>query len=218
MSIQGVIFDHDGTLIDSESCHFAIWRETLAHYGIALEEDEYVTKLNGVPTIENAHYLVTHYSLPCDLATLLANKQKKTNTYFSQNLIPLMPFAEECVKKCHSWHLKLAIATGADKRMLEQCIGRHTCNSLFQSIASADRVKRNKPEPDVYLLALKELGLAAEYAIAVEDSPTGIAAAKAANLHCIAVKNRYSKNQDLSRADFQVNNLKEASDLIQTLL
>lgn len=215
MSIKGVIFDHDGTLVDSERCHYHIWRELLHSYGLSLEEKEYVQKFSGVPTITNALYLVENYTLSCDLAKLSQEKQQRTDQYFNVHHAPLMNYAEECIKQCQILGLKLAIATGADGDMVKNGIGKSEFYSLFSSIASSDRVNRNKPAPDVYLLAQRELGLEPDQVVAIEDSPTGISAAKAANMLCVAVENSYSKNQDLSQADFLAKDLRQASQIIK---
>lgn len=217
MPIQGVIFDHDGTLVDSERCHYQIWQDLLKTYGVTLLEDEYIQNSSGVPTLANARYLVEKYTLSCGVEKLLAEKEHKTEQYFCNQAMPLMKNAEKCINQCHDLGLTLAIATGASRGMVQKGIGQSPCFARFKAVSTSDCVANNKPAPDVYQHAQTSMGIDTEKLIAVEDSPTGIAAAKSANLRCIAVTNAYSQKQDLSQADYLVNNLDEAYQIIEGL-
>ena len=81
----------------------------------------------------------------------------------------------------------------------------------FDVIVSGDDVKRGKPDPETYLIAVKKLGIRPSQAVVLEDATNGIAAAKAAGCFCIAIKNPYTPKQDLSRADLALDSLADLS-------
>lgn len=92
----------------------------------------------------------------------------------------------------------------------------HDLENYFDVVSTSEDVVKSKPDPGVYLFALKQLGLNAEEAIAIEDTENGIKSAKAAGLICCAVKNEYSGSNDLSIADVVFDNMNEPKEWIST--
>lgn len=218
MKIKGVIFDHDGTLVDSERFHYRIWSALLASYGINFPERDYIEQHSGVPTYDNAVRLVSDYSLQKSAEELCREKELLTDKHFSRHGTSLMPDVEACLTHCHKLTLKLAIATGASASTIAHSIEKRVFYPLFSAVVTRDDVKHPKPAPDVYALASRKLGLKPDQCLAVEDSPTGIASAKAAGITCIAIPNSYSRHQDLSQADYHVENLSALMPLISKLI
>ncbi len=217
MPLDAVIFDHDGTLVDSERFHFLIWRDLLAEYAVVFTETEYIRYYSGIPTIANAETLTDVYQLEIRARNLAREKEIRTQRYFTDHGTLLMPNVESCLASCREKNLTLAIATGASRAEIERSLGHRKLFSLFAAIATGDEVTAGKPAPDIYQLAMRRLGLPAERCVAVEDSPTGVAAAKAAGLFCIAVPNHYSTHQSLAAADRIAAGLAEAADIIASL-
>lgn len=103
--------------------------------------------------------------------------------------------------------LKVALASSASEAYICGHLDRLAVRGGFDAVVCRDNVERGKPFPDLYLRATRYLGVAAHEAIAFEDSPNGIAAAKAAGLRCVAVPNPITSALDLSAADFRLDSL-----------
>lgn len=207
MSLKAVIFDHDGTLVDSEKTHFGIWREVLSGFGVDFPEEVYARGYSGFPTRHNARTLVDTYQLDIDPEALFRLKEQKVNALLAHESFNLMPGVKEAINACRQMDLSLAIASGARRNEVANTLKIHGFTGLFDAIACSEDVAHPKPAPDVYLLALNELGLAVEQCIAVEDSYSGLQSAKAAGLRCIVVPNVYSASHDFSDADVIVEGL-----------
>ncbi|WP_049723189.1 HAD family hydrolase [Gilvimarinus polysaccharolyticus] len=208
--LQGVIFDHDGTLVDSERKHYQLWVTLLAEYGVEFPEADYKAHLAGVPTHFNAEYLTTHYPLPISAATLLSKREALTQDAFGKKPCPLISGASELVEWVANKSLKMAIATGATAYEVQPTLDHYAFGRHFSIVAARDDVANAKPAPDVYLLALKRMGISANTCIALEDSPTGLHSALAAGLDCIVVQNDYSRGLDFSGATVILDSMQEA--------
>jgi len=217
MTITGLIFDHDGTLVDSESTHYKIWHDIMLEYGVNFTEQEYILEHSGVPTLQNAEILTTTYSINVSAHALCKQKETRTDAYFSKHATTLMPHAQTCIEACLDNGLKLAIATGASTTEIQLSLSKRSFYPHFTGIATRNDVARTKPAPDVYELALQCLNMKAEQCWAIEDSPSGIASAKAAGLTCIAIPNQYSRHQDLSAADYHLEHLGQLLDLLASV-
>jgi HAD superfamily hydrolase (TIGR01509 family) len=208
--LQGVIFDHDGTLVDSERKHYQLWVTLLAEHGIDFPEAEYKAHLAGVPTHFNAEYLVAHYPLPMTANELFAQREALTREAFGLHPCPLIPGSRELVEWVASQSLKMAIATGAAPLEVQPTLTHYHFAQYFPVVATRDDVANAKPAADVYLHALKLMNLSADTCIAIEDSPTGLRSALAAGLPCIVVQNEYSRGLDFSGATVVLDSMQEA--------
>ena len=125
-----------------------------------------------------------------------------------------MPNAMETVEYFKKKGVMLSVVSGSNHDEVVHSIDNHNMLKYFEFIVGGDDVEYSKPAPDVYLLALKKLGFRVEDCIAVEDTESGINAAKSAGLICIGVKGRFSATQDFSKADVELTNLNEAKKWI----
>lgn len=208
--IKGVIFDHDGTLVDSERKHYGLWAELLKSYGVDFPEKEYKDHLAGVPTQQNAEYLVNAYSLPTSADDLFAQREVATQRVLGSEACPLIEGAEAFVQWVVAQGLQTAIATGASYNEVKPTLTQHGFERYFSIVASRDNVTHAKPAPDVYQYALDQMGLKANECIAIEDSPTGLKSALACGLECIVVENEYSAGHDFSRATAVFSHMNDA--------
>lgn len=217
MPIQAVLFDHDGTLVDSEPIHLELWNTVLEKYGIQLSLQHYQESYAGVSTSANACNLVARYDIAINPAQLAQEKEAQTASYLQRQAFPLMPGASETLESLHGLGLKLGVVTGAARPGIQATIRANQFEPLFSVIVSGDDVRRGKPAPECYLLALKLLCLEAADCIAIEDTEAGLRAASAAGMRCIAVPNGMSRLHDFSLAVASVVNMSEACDYIQNL-
>ena len=128
-----------------------------------------------------------------------------------------MDGAEEKIKEMKE-NFKIALVSGSTRDQIESLLENTGLKKYFDIRVSSDDVKNNKPYPDSYLLSTEKLGVKPNECVVIEDSVTGIEAAKSAGMMCISVLNKYNKNQDSSKADIKVNNIREITlNLIKSL-
>ena len=120
-----------------------------------------------------------------------------------------MAGVREYINDARRLGLKMAIASSASRRWVVGHIERLGIHAHWDAVLTRDDVARSKPSPDLYVAATKALDVAPEHAVALEDSPHGIAAAKDAGLRAVAVPNALTKDLDLSRADVRLSSLAE---------
>ncbi len=183
-SVKAVIFDHDGTLVDSEPTHLQAWRAVLESLGHRLSRTEYQQNLSGKPTITSAQWLQSRFNLDIPAADLFQRKRDKLRKMLSNRAFPLMPGAVDLLKQIQNAGLPLALASGAIGDEVQHSLRYHALQPFFGGIATGSDVERNKPYPDVYLLAARRLGIPACHCCAVEDSDSGQQAAMAAGMLC----------------------------------
>ena len=115
MTLKAVLFDMDGTLVDSESMHFACWSQVLAPFNVNYEEGEFCQRFSGRPTLEAAIEIKQEHSLSVSAQFLADEKYRLFGEYVITHLPPLMPFTEQTLKAVKASGLKMALVTGSAK-------------------------------------------------------------------------------------------------------
>jgi len=218
MSLRAVLFDHDGTLVDSEPRHFQAWNAALAPYGVVLSEALYREHYSGIATQANANDLVQRFGLRVDASALAREKSAILRAGLAQQAFALMPGAREAVLACRGAGLQLAVVTGASAAEVDNSLQAHALQQHFALIVANEDVARGKPHPDGYRLALQGLGLAASHCLAIEDTAHGVQAARAAGIDCLAIPNSYSQSHDFSAATTVLRDLVAATQFVQRRL
>ena len=180
--MAALLFDFNGTLSDDEGVQCAIFRELFAEQGRPLSEQEYFDVLAGRSDPEIVeHWLGTGH--PATAEVLERRVQLFRERAGDGSSVP--PHVRESVLRA-AGRSRLAIVSGAVRSEIDMVL-RAAGLDVFEVIVSAEDVTRGKPDPEGYLLALQRLGRPAADAVAIEDAPPGIEAAKAAGLRCVAV-------------------------------
>lgn len=213
--IKAILFDHDGTLVDSEFVHFQMWATILKNYGVRLTEEDYINDYAGIPTPANAIVMVDKYRLSITSDALKFLKDLATEHYLANQAFPLVQGAKEVILSLSQEPIKLAIVTGAGSDAPRATIASNELDEYFETVVSGNDVEHSKPAPDCYLLAVKRLGLAPSECIAIEDTANGVSAAVAAHIPCVAIATKMSKHHDLSKATSVVSSLEEAKNWIK---
>lgn len=182
---QGILFDMDGVLVDSEPIHIQKWEEVLEGYGVP-NLLSYFHDFVGVPDEEIANKIIEKFALEADPSVLLELKREKYKEYIESGLFVSQALIES-IRSLEGY--KLGVVTASKKSEAEIIMDKVGINSLFQVIVGGDETIRNKPFPDIYLKASGCLGIKPEELVAVEDSIFGVQAAKAAGLFVIGVTN-----------------------------
>ncbi|MCP4297330.1 MAG: HAD family phosphatase [Proteobacteria bacterium] len=215
--LKAVLFDHDGTLVDSEIIHYRLWKEVLTNYQINYTEDLYRAEGSGIPTLKNAELLISQYGLSMTSVALTGIKEKTTREYLKRDCFPLMPFTLDILKYLKEKDFIMGIVSGSNRFAVEATVNSHQLTDFFDILVTGDDVEHNKPHPEIYLKALKQLGINAEQCVAIEDTESGIQSATSAGITCCGVRNEYSKDHDFSQAACVVNNLDQTMKWISGL-
>lgn len=181
-----VIFDLDGTLVDSEPNYFEAGRRVLAAHGVAgfgwAEHTEFI----GIGTRETLEILRARYALDAPLDELLAAKNR-AYLELAGTATDVFPEMRAFVERLSAEGVVMAVASGSSRAAIEAVLAATGLAGRFAVTVSAEEVGRGKPEPDVFLEAARRLGAAPGDCVVLEDAPPGAAAARAAGMRCIAV-------------------------------
>jgi HAD superfamily hydrolase (TIGR01509 family) len=214
---QAVILDLDGLMVDSEPVHQRAFEQLLTRHGVdhKFGEEEYGRFFVGIPVTENAEWLIDRFDLKGRAEDIIAERESIYEELLrdTANLIP-MPGVFSLLDDLRARGLPLGVASGSPRNQVDTILRGLGIAPRFRAVVAGDDVPHTKPAPDVYLCAVEELGVAPALCVAVEDSATGVASAKAAGLYAIAVPNRYTAHQDLSRADARAETLEDARRLL----
>lgn len=214
---QAVIFDLDGLMVDTEPVHQRAFELLLAQRGIPRKftVEEYGKFFVGVHVTENARWLIETFHLRGTANEITAEREEIYERLLQDfsNLRP-MPGLIDVLDLAQSRGLRLGVASGSPRNQVDLILRGLGLIERFGAVVAGTDVARTKPAPDVYLSAVEKLSAEPGRCVALEDSATGVRAAKAAGLRAIVVPNQYTAHQDLSHADARVNNLREAMNLV----
>lgn len=213
--IQALIFDLDGTLVNTEMLHFRAWREALLQNGVGEFSLEDFLRYVGTSNEKVANDYIQSDGINKSQKELI--KQKQT---LYMDLIPdveLCPGAREILERFNG-EMSLAVASSSHEKEIRAILEIHDLISYFPVILGGDMVQKRKPDPEIYLKAQALLGKSPDECTAFEDSCPGLNAAKNAGMKAIAVPNEFTKEHDFNRADSVVESLNDVnSALLQGL-
>ncbi len=212
--LKAILFDLDGTLIDSEHFYMEGWNEVLAEVGAQLEFDDWVNNYMGTSLQLNAQKLKDKYGLPSTVDELIARRKKLNVERFKNTDVALMPFVLQSLEFYNSKDILMAIATSSQRQDVEAIFERNGLGRFFQFMITRTDVENGKPHPESYLKCMEKLGIEKHECIVFEDTHTGIAAAKAAGLLCYAVQSNTAELHKLTAADKIFLNLKDVMDYL----
>jgi HAD superfamily hydrolase (TIGR01509 family) len=203
----GVIFDFDGTILDSETPEFESHRRFFAEHGVDLAEDEWCTTVGiAQPATYWWEWLCARAAAPPTFDAF----RESTLRYFREHVrMEPMPGIAALVGALAAAGVPRGIASAASDRWVRSAIADLGLAPSFDAIVTGDDVKRGKPAPDVYLEAARQLGVAPGHCVAVEDSGPGVAAARAAGMRVVAIPHPVNRTHDFSGAHFHASTAAE---------
>lgn len=183
--IEAVIFDCDGTLVNSMPYHFEAWCEALAYFGAAnvFQEDVFFA-MGGRPTKDIVGELNEEYGLKLDPAAVAM--KKKTAFLDRLGKVELIDEVYEFALSLRG-RIPMAIATGGTRMVIEKTLQALNVSDLFDEVVTADDVVIGKPAPDIFLHAAKLLGVEPAKCLVLEDAPAGILSAQSAGMRVVVV-------------------------------
>jgi beta-phosphoglucomutase len=217
--LQAVIFDCDGILVNTEPLHYRAFQEVLVPLGLGHDFESYLEHFVGFDDRDAFIYAFRQaglYLAPMTLDRLMEAKALALMDLIAQG-VPSFPGVVELVRDLMNRGVLMAVASGALRHEIDAFIASLGLNGVFHAIVAADEVKKSKPDPETYLLAIERLRqlqgpgrLDPMNCIAIEDTPAGIRSAKSAGLPVIAVTNSFSA-PELTEADKVIDSLCELS-------
>lgn len=196
-SFAAVIFDMDGTLVDSERA----WPRLVGPFFASQVPDwnqEKFLALTGLD-MESTYRLLKEFGARFSHAEFLDFCQRAGDIIYSRE-VEMFPGVKQLLAELHAHPYKMALGTSSPRKWADIVLDRFALRPWFQAVATASDVARGKPAPDIFLTAAERLGVAAADCLVVEDSLSGIAAAKAAGMYCVAVAHTYPVDR-LTQAD-----------------
>ncbi len=188
MAPRAILFDFDGVIADTENHHVAAWQRTLLALGWHVP-DEIAARSAEIDDRQFLGELFeAHDILDGDIQGWLQKKQELTLELL-RDAPRVYPGVASLVGRL-TGRVRLGVVSGTSRRNVDTVLEASGLASRFELIISKEDVKAVKPEPEAYLLALARLGLPARDVVAIEDSPSGLAAARGAEISCVAVGHR----------------------------
>jgi len=211
---KALLFDLDGTLIDSEFFHFECWNEILKEYDKKLTYNEWLKEHAGVPMPANAKKLIEKYNIATPAGEIIERREHLTLERLKSTDVNLMPFAAEVLDFFQCKNLTLALVTSSPRQDVEAIFERNGLGKYFQRIITRSEVINSKPDPESYNICVEQLGLLKDECIVFEDTVNGVKSAKAAGLTCFAIQNNIDEHPKLAIADQLFLDFREAKNYL----
>lgn len=199
---RAVLWDMDGTLVDSADYHWQAWRDTMAREGSAITHEQFLATF-GQRNDSILRQWLGEKITPESIQRIGDAKEELYRRHVRQKGIAPLPGSLDWIQKLHEQGWEQAIASAAPRANIETILDVLHISQCFEAVVSADDVHRGKPDPEVFLVAATKLGVSPERCIVVEDALHGIEAARAAGMKSIGV----SQNSRQLPADVVVSSL-----------
>jgi beta-phosphoglucomutase len=199
--IKAIIFDLDGTLVDSEPFNVEIEKLQFRLNELSISEEEH-RKYLGISSDVMWRDIAQRHNLTLPVDELIEQYRTECIRFFSElNEIPIMPGIIDLLEKLRTKNYPLAVASSSFPEIIHIILEKAGLSNYFQVIVSSQEAGKSKPEPDIFLLAAKLLGVNPVDCLVVEDSANGINAAHAAEMSCVAYQGPGVNPQSQKEAD-----------------
>ncbi|MBP5489737.1 MAG: HAD family phosphatase [Lachnospiraceae bacterium] len=196
MHCKAVIFDLDGTLIDTERLYRKYWPEALRHFGYVLS-DERALMLRSLGRPFAPKQFREWFGEDFDYAEVRAYRKQIIEAHIKEHGVDAKPGARETLLALRELGITVAIATATDPERTERYLKLAGLDGLVETIISATMVAQGKPAADIYLYACSTLGLEPSECIAVEDAPNGVRSAFSAGCKVVMIPDQTEPDEEL---------------------
>jgi beta-phosphoglucomutase-like phosphatase (HAD superfamily) len=184
MDVKALIFDCDGTLADSMPLHWKAWQAVLQRHKILFSEERFYS-LGGVPSRDILRMLAHEQGINLD--HLQAAKEKESEYLpFIQQVQPIQMVVG--IAREHVGRLPMAVASGGTRNVIEKVLAHLGIRHFFSAVVTSEDVTRQKPAPDIFLEAARQMNVAPEWCRAYEDTDLGLDAIRAAGMQAVDVR------------------------------
>jgi beta-phosphoglucomutase len=208
-SFDAVIFDMDGVLVNSEPFYVEVEQANFRQLELEISEEEHQT-YQGTATDRMWQLIKERHGVQHPVEDLVKMTNNLVTPYFnSLEKIEPMPGVEFLIKKLKEEGIPLALASSSYSDVIEIILQKTGLKKYFDVVVDGQMAGVSKPDPDIFLLTAKKLGVPPEKCVVIEDSTNGIKAAKSAGMYCIAFAGPGSELQNQSQADLIVTDFGE---------
>jgi HAD superfamily hydrolase (TIGR01509 family) len=214
---EALVFDFDGLILDTEGPVFTAWQEAFDAHGCPpLTIEEWSAEIGTTGGLDLVGLIRTRATRPFDEGAMHARRRERRDELLGKETT--RPGVVAWLDAADELGLRVAIASSSESGWVEPLLERLDMRGRFGLVVCAGDGVAGKPAPDTYLAACAGLGVEPSAAIALEDSPHGVAAAKAAGLWCVAVPHAITELLDLTQADVVLPSLADVSlpDVLRT--
>jgi HAD superfamily hydrolase (TIGR01509 family) len=205
--IRAIVFDFDGLILDTEEPVYRSWLEVYQAHGEELPFERWVQIVGSTTTgFHPQYHLEERLGRPLPKEVLDRRIGRRTEMILAQ---AVLPGVVQHLDAARELGLRLGVASSSSHEWVEGHLARLGILERFACVRCREDVEHAKPEPDLYIAVLDCLGVSASEAIAIEDSPNGVAAAKWAGMKCVAIPNSITARLDLTQADVTLHSLAE---------
>ncbi len=192
--VEALIFDMDGTMIDSMPWHARSWVEFVARHGLVLDVSDILARTTGRTGAECMRELFERELSDAECLALVHEKEEIYRAMFSDNFTEVAGFTA-FARAAVARGLKVAVGTAGDRHNIEFAMSRLKMDPLPLAIVGGDEGFSGKPTPAIFLEAARRIGVAPERCIVFEDAPFGIEAARRGGMRAVAVCSTHSASE-----------------------
>lgn len=215
--IQAIIFDMDGLMLDTESIALDSWKKAGNEFGYTISR-ELMIKAIGTTLIDTKKLLVKNLGDDFPFEEVRKVRLNHTKEFISLHGVPIKKGLLEFLKYCKSKKIPTAVATSTARIDALELLKKADIYSYFDIVICGDEIEKGKPEPDIFLMASKKLGVKAEKCIVLEDSENGILAASRANMIPIWIPDIITESHIAGEnAKYKCDSLIEVKEIIDEL-
>ena len=196
-NIKAIIFDMDGVILDSESISDITWRKAAEEKGYSVN-DEILNACRGSNKNDTIANLKKYYGSDFDSEAFLERTSELFHEIEEKDGIPLLPYAKEILEYLKPRY-RLALASSTRGPTVERQLRAAGVIDFFETRTTGEQVEHSKPNPEIYLMACKSIGMKPEDCVAIEDSLNGIRSAHAAGLHPVMVIDKVQPTEEIKK-------------------
>jgi HAD superfamily hydrolase (TIGR01509 family) len=207
--ITTVIFDMDGVIINSEPVFQEIEKGMCKEFGIQMSDEEYMTYI-GTNIVEMWTWISEKHGAGLDIDAVIAEEKRRYLAMLNndQAMDPIEG-ALDLIDDLYKADYFLTIASSSSYEIIEIVTEKFRIKDKFKALISSDMVENSKPNPDIFFKSAEAVKEIPGNCLVIEDSENGVRAAKAANMNCIGFRSAHTGQQDLSKADWVVDSMKD---------
>ena len=207
--LKAVIFDMDGVIVNSEPLHHLAYKKMFEEFKLDVSNSLYES-FTGQSTYSICEQLCEIFDLKVDANSLVLSKRKHFKIIFeNDSSFEMIDGAMNLIKDYFENNLTLVLASSASMTNIERIFKKFDLNKFFKAKISGADLKESKPNPEIFIKAAQLAGFKKEECIVIEDSTSGIAAAKSAQIYCVGYDSLNSKNQNYDNANIVISDLNE---------